>query len=567
MYPLKQRCISRLRDSNKTMSFLRKRESRGLSGWLLLECLSLLLIVPGSILRGDQTASVKLYDPREYGASADGTTLDTKNIQAAIDDCHQAGGGIVGLHNGKFLSGTIFLKNNVVLNIQSGATLLGSKNLKDYPETVADYRSYTDNYTNKSLIYAEKAENISVIGRGVIDGQGKAFKGPYKVRPYLIRIIECKNVTFRDVTLRNSPMWGLHYLACENVVTDGVTIHSRVNHNNDGIDIDSSQNVRIANCNISSGDDAIVLKSTSDLPCKNITITNCVLSSHCNAIKTGTESNGGFQNITISNCTLYDTRLAGIALELVDGGLFDRVTVSNINMDNVRGGIFLRLGNRARPYLSKGPGGSKGTFTPLAGAKPPGMGAMRNIIIANVQAAGLDSTGCSITGLPGHNIQNLTLQNIRLQFAGGGSADLVDKIVPENENKYPEYRMFGDLPAYGFYVRHAENIRFNHVEVSFDKPDHRPALVCDDIKELKLFDFDAQSTSQTKSLIILKNTDGDLIHACRPQKTETAFLYVEGEKTKNISLINNDLRRVKTILQKTKDLPETAVQILHNLMP
>jgi len=505
----------------------------------------------------DMAASAKLYDPRQFGAVANGTTLDTKAIQTAIDECHQAGGGTVILQNGKFLSGTLVLKSNVVLYIRSGAVLLGSKNLEDYPRTICEYRSYTDNYTNKSLIYAEKAENISVIGSGTIDGQGKAFKGPYKVRPYLIRIIQCKNVTFRDVTLRNSPMWGLHYLACDNVVTDSITIHSRVNRNNDGIDIDSCQGVCIANCQISSGDDAIVLKSTSDRPCKNITITNCILSSNCNALKMGTESNGGFQNISISNCTFYDTRLAGIALQLVDGGILDRVTISNINMENVRGGIFLRLGNRARPYLSQEPGGSK----------LPDMGAMRNIIISNVQATGIDSTGCSITGRPGHNVENVTLENIRLQFTGCASADLADKKVPENEKKYPEYNMFGALPAYGFYVRHARNIRFDHVELSFDKPDHRPALVCDDVSELKLFDFDAQSSPQAKSLIVLKNTDGAFLHACRPQKTETAFLIIEGEKTKNISLINNDLRRVKTIIQRTKEVPETAVQILNNLTP
>ena len=157
----------------------------------------------------------------------------------------------------------------------------------------------------------------------------------YKSRPYLIRMINCRNILLRDVTIMNSPMWVQHYLKCEDVNIDGIKVDSRVNHNNDGIDIDGCQRVRISNCDIVSGDDAIVLKSTLDIPCKNITITNCVLSSDCNAFKLGTETNGGFQNIVFSNCTIYDTPLAGITLQMVDGGTLERVSVSNITMNNV----------------------------------------------------------------------------------------------------------------------------------------------------------------------------------------------------------------------------------------
>lgn len=449
--------------------------------------LSFLAIGPDA-LAGSQSAK-GIFDVRDYGAIGDGATLDTKAIQSAIDACVQSGGGKVYLHSGTFLSGTIYLKSNITLYIEAGAVLLGSTDLKDYPVTVPEYRSYTDNYTDKSLIYAEKAENISIAGRGVIDGQGGSpsfkFGRPsrehYKKRPFIIRIIECKNVSIRDVTIQNSPMWVQHYLACENVLIDGITVRSVVNQNNDGIDIDSCVNVRISNCNIISGDDAIVLKSTSDRPCKNITITNCVLSSRCNALKMGTESNGGFQNITISNCTLYDTRLAGIALELVDGGVFDKVIVSNITMDNVKGGIFIRLGNRARPFTAKGPGGSAGTFTVEEGSVMPGMGSMSNIIISNVQATGIGVVGCSITGLPNFPIENVTLENIRIKYEGGGSREDAAKKVPEKADSYPEFSMFGVLPAYGFYIRHVKNLRLSRVDLEFAGTDHRPALVLDDV--------------------------------------------------------------------------------------
>jgi polygalacturonase len=154
-------------------------------------------------------------------------------------------------------------------------------------------------------------------------------------------MIECHRVTLRDAALLNSAMWGQHYLACEDALLDGPTVDSVVNANNDGLDLDSCRGVRVANCRITSGDDAIVLKSTAPRPCQEITITNCVLSSHCNAFKCGTESTGGFFDITVPNCVIHDTRLAGIALEAVDGGTRDGMSLSNIRMRQARGGIFL----------------------------------------------------------------------------------------------------------------------------------------------------------------------------------------------------------------------------------
>jgi len=520
------------------------------------------------ILFSGPLAEAKTFDVRTYGAVGDGKVLDTQAIQAAIDESAQAGGGIVCLSGGRFLSGTIYLKSNVALCIEAGAVLLGSKNLKDYPVTIAALRSYTDNYTDKSLIYAEKVENITLMGRGTIDGQGKFFEGPYKVRPYMIRLIECKNVTVEDLTLQHSAMWGLHCLACENVTIDGISIHSKVNHNNDGIDIDGCDKVRISNCEINSGDDAIVLKSTLDRVCKNIAVTNCVLSSNCHAFKCGTESNGGFQNITFSNSVIYDIGRAGIALELVDGGVFNRVIVSNINMIDVSGAIFIRLGNRARPYQAKqGQGGSSGTFTVPKGVKQPGMGSMSNIIISNVQAVGVSKIGCSITGLPGHPVENVTLENIRIRYEGGGSSEEAKREIPEYPEKYPNCKMFGVLPAYGFFVRHAENVRFQHIDLAFEQDDHRPALICDDVSQLKIFDFDAKSTASTQEVIRLENTNSVFIHGCQPQKTPTTFLRLEGERSRNVVLMNNDFTQVRNVWQKAKEVKENAVYSANNRNP
>ena len=411
-----------------------------------------------------------LINVREQGAAGDGALVDTKAIQQAVDTCATSGGGVVYFPPGKYLSGTVYLKSNVTLYLERGAVLLGSKDLSNYPVTVAQYRSYTDNYTERSLIYGENLENVGLGGQGTIDGQGAAFKGPYKVRPYMIRMIGCRNVEVSGVTLKDSPMWVQHYLACENVYLHGMTVASRVNANNDGIDIDSCDRVRIADCDISSGDDAIVLKSTSARPCRNVTVTNCVLSTACNALKLGTESNGGFENIAISNCAVYDTRLAGIALEIVDGGVMECVNVSGVTMNKVGAPVFVRLGNRARPFQE--------------GTGKPGMGRLRNVIISNVQATGAGKTGCSITGLPKHLVEHVTLENVRLWFDGGGTREDAQRAVPELPDKYPEFSMFGVLPAYGFYCRHARKLTFHNVEVYAAGEEARLPLVTEDVEDV-----------------------------------------------------------------------------------
>lgn len=455
-------------------------------------------------------------DVTAWGATADGKTLSTAAIQRAIDHCAAQGGGTVYFPPGRYLTGTLVLRSHVALWLEGGAVLLGSTRLEDYPELVPEFRSYTDCYTNKSLIYAEKAEQIAILGRGVIDGQGKAFSGSYLRRPYLIRLVECRGVRLRDVSLQWSPMWTVHLLASDDVLIDGVRIQTLppVNRNNDGIDVDSCQDVRIANCHIQTQDDALVLKSTSPRPCRNIAVTNCFLSSHCNAFKLGTESVGGFQNIVMSNCVIAETRLAGIALETVDGGDFDGVSISNVSMRDVRGtAIFIRLGNRGRSYWIARPGDDAQDAPP-----PPGIGRMRNILISNVQASGIGPTGCSITGLPGAPVEGVTLSNVRLQFSGGGTAEDAARLdVPEAEAVYPEFSQFGTLPAYGFYCRHVENLRLDNLELSYEQADARPALVFDDVRRLAISGLSAKAGSRGDCLVRLVRVEGAIVRGCRAQ--------------------------------------------------
>jgi polygalacturonase len=479
------------------------------------------------------------FNVAQHGVTADGKTVCTQAIQALVDRCATQGGGTVYFPPGQYLSGTIVLKSNVTLQLESGATLLGSTNLTDYPAHVPEYRSYTDSYTDKSLIYAEKAEGIAIVGGGVIDGQGGSLRGTYKGRPYLIRLIECSHVRLRDVTLQRSAMWTLHLLASDDVVADSLRINTLppINHNNDGIDVDSCRYVRIANCYIDTEDDAIVLKSTSPRPNEHITITNCVLQSRCNAFKMGTESIGGFRNIAVSNCAIYSTGLSGIALETVDGGDLDGVSINNLAMRGAMGNaIFVCLGNRARPYWVARPGDKPGDAPPT-----PGMGKMRNIVISNVQATGVKGIGCLITGLPGHAIENVTLSNIRLRMAGGGTSQQAARLdVPEDERGYPEFTVFGTLPAYGLYCRHASNVRLDGVDLSVADDDARPAVVCQDVRQLDLCGLLAQAAPQSECLVRLRGIDGALVHGCL-QPAPLRRMIDQSEDCRGVEVIGNAL--------------------------
>ncbi|MFV2067879.1 MAG: glycoside hydrolase family 28 protein, partial [Pirellulales bacterium] len=399
------------------------------------------------------------HDIRDHGAVGDGKTIDTGAIQAAIDACGKEKGGTVFFPPGRYLSGTIRLKSHVTLRLATGAVLLGSTRVDDYPVIQASQASWTDRYCCRALIWADGLEDIAIVGRGTIDGQGAEFKDKrptqqdldaieavwqgaaryrpkprYANRPYIIRMIGCRRILIEGITLRDSPMWMQHYLNCDMIVVRGIRVYNHCGANNDMIDIDGCHDVVIADCFGDTDDDALTFKSTADRLTENVTVTNCVLSSHCNAIKMGTESHGGFRNIAISNCVICPSKdreamggrangLAGIALEMVDGGTLDGVTISNITMVGQTVPIFLRLGNRARTYTKDAP-------------RPP-VGTFRNIAINNIVATGAGDIGCSITGLPGHAVEHVSMTNIRIAFAGGGAAPAAHAVVPEHPGKYP----------------------------------------------------------------------------------------------------------------------------------
>jgi polygalacturonase len=434
-------------------------------------------------------AAERVWTPQTFGAKADGVTLDTRAVQAAVDAAAAAGGGTVRLAEGIYLSGTLMLKSGVTLRIDGSAVLRGSADIADYPSITpqADFL-YRTRFT-KSLIYAERQTGIGLEGQGVIDGQGTLFparKGDDGGRPYLIRFSECTNVAVRGVALVNSARWCSHVLACSGVTIERVTIRNRIRENRDGLDIDSCDGVRIRDCDIYSGDDAIVLKSTVfGRPCRDVKVWDCRLSGAPSCLKLGTESQGGFEDIEFRDCFCYDAR-DGICVEEVDGGVCRNVAVSNIVLRNVETPIFIRLGNRANP---------------IPGHDKPDMGKMREIEVAHIRAEGAGALGCSVTGIPGHPVEGVTLRDIRIRFAGCGTDGDGARQIPEREASYPKGTMFGTLPAYGFFVRHVNGLKMADISMAFDGQEARPAMILDDVSGFEASGFDAQVQAGVEKIV------------------------------------------------------------------
>lgn len=504
-----------------------------------------------------------VYNIKDFGSVSGKEVLNTAAIQKTIDACAETGGTVY-IPPGQYLSGSLNMKSNVVLHIASGATLLGSTDIEDYEEHIPNIRSYNDIFLKHSLIYGEDLENITITGQGIIDGQGGAFKittnkkpDRYKNRPYIIRFVDCKNVLVENITLRNSAMWMQHYFVCEDLVVRGIRVYNHCNKNNDMIDIDGCKNVIVSDCIGDTDDDALCIKSTGGHASENITVTNCVLSSHCNAIKMGTESHSGFKNITISNIVIKpssdrdiiygrENGISGITLGCVDGGELEGVIISNIRMHGPETPICLRLGNRGRIYQK--------------GMEKPEIGSFRDVIISNVIATGAGQIGCSLTGLPDHPIKNVRLHNINIQYKGGGILADAHKAVPENEDHYPESDMFGILPAYGFFIRHAENIELKDINISFQKEEQRYALIADDVTNFDLVNFQAQGSISASGLIKLVNSKDVFITQSRVISHINTFLMLSGSKTERISVLGNVLSGADRSIHFDQGVPISVLE-------
>ena len=434
------------------------------------------------------------FNVQDYGAVGDGMTLNTVAIQKTIDEAAKLGGKVE-IPAGKFLTGTLHLRSNVELHLDQDAVLLGSSKRKDYEKVVWH-----------CLLSADKIHDIKITGEGTIDGQGAELAkdvlhmvatGEVKIppkgwrpseldRPEIIEMNSCKNVDVTGVTIKNSCCWVQTYRDCENLFINEVKVESRAYWNNDGIDILDCKKVKIFFSDFNCGDDGICLKSDrANSRCEDVAISNCNIVSSASAIKFGTSSHGGFKDVTIRDCTVRDTFRSVVAIESVDGATIENIDIGNVVAKHTGNAFFVRLGHR--------------------NLKAP-VGRVRNIFLHDFDVevpAGRPDMGYAFKGpqfsephniepssIVGHKefpIENVRLERIKIRYPGGGSQAIANvpvtnlSKVPERAEEYPEFTMFGELPAWALYARHVNGLTIRDFIVTRDQADYRPAFVLDDV--------------------------------------------------------------------------------------
>lgn len=488
------------------------------------------------------------------GAKPDSNSNNTAVIQSAIDQCFLAGGGRVFIPAGKYITGSLHLKSDVELHLESGAVIIGSIDPADYPQN------------DIALICSHGQKNISVTGMGSINGRGNSEvwqRGDNAAgRPKIIFFIDCQDVLVEGITLTNAAFWVSDYRGCNYVKINKVKIYSYGNHNNDGMDIDS-RNVVVSDCIVETDDDALCFKShTHDRPCENVAVTNCVLASNCNAIKFGTASHGGFRNISVTDCVIKrpaedqirqwhkhlegidsgHTVISGIALESVDGGIMDQVKISDIIMEGVQTPIFIKLGDRQRYN------------------EVPGQ--LKNVQINNIVARNASLISSSITGFPGHYIDNISISNIQITYRGGGTRKHYEYEPPENEKGYPENRMFGHfLPSYGFFIRHVKNLVLNNIHLSLAETDYRSVIRMEDIEDVKISGLQADNPASEAPIFEITNGKNIIISDTWDWEKHDKFLSLD-KKSKGIIIMNNDLSNFSKIAEPYQ---KEQVKLINNV--
>ncbi len=461
---------------------------------------------------------MKAYSVLDFGAVADGKTLNSAAVQRAVDVCSKDGGGKIVFPKGEYVLGTIFLKSNVHIVLEKDALIFGSENFSDFaPQETVDYPLYQDHshsYFNCALLVGLGCDNISISGEGSIDMRSvwdeDSTRGiNHKIMSHrgakCISLKECNNVRISGIGIYNATDLAVYFAGCKNVEIFELDVRVYI----DGISPDNCDGVKIYDCTVEAGDDAIVLKSSYTLnryeDCQNVEVYNCKLKSRCTALKFGTESNNSFKNVYVHDCDIYETRITGIGIESVDGAVIDNIIIKNIKMWNVNAPLFIHLGKRLR-----GPEGTE-------------IGQIKNVTLENITATGpytpyecvawsyesyknndfyqdhhifgkSDSFDgmeydenwqmtSNICGLVGHPLKNITLKNIRLELEGGVQDFNAD--VPEECEAYPEVYIYGKiLPASGIYCRHIEGLTVEDLVVKTERADVRLPLVCEDVKDL-----------------------------------------------------------------------------------
>jgi hypothetical protein len=482
------------------------------------------------------------FNIADFGARNDGITLNTAAIQQAIDAAHKAGGGVVLVPRGRFLCGVIHLKSNVRLHLHEEAVLLAS----------TDRSHYGPSMQASPWILTEDAKQVAITGGGLLDGQCDALiqdiyvklrsgslqdpewkrfnpwhqrRPSERNRPRMIEFRRCDSVTIRGVRIQNGTSWIQDYRECSRVLIEGIDVLSNTFLNNDGIDLTDCKDAIVRNCRVNAADDGICLKSSNrKLGCENILVENCSVRSSASAIKLGTASHGGFRNITVRDIRIHDTYRSAVAIESVDGGDVEDVHVSDIRAVNTGNALFIRLGHRnadsaqgrmrrvtIRDMRVEVPRGKpdKGYFMEgpelliASGDDPerihPGTGMPiwhHYGIDTNARKYPHNVFPSSVTGIPGYPVEDVVLEDIEIIYEGGSERtineikpDEAEARIPEAVSSYPEFSMFGELPAWGLFSRHVEGLRISDVRIRSIHPDHRMPLLFMDTKSMRMKDM------------------------------------------------------------------------------
>jgi Pectate lyase superfamily protein/Glycosyl hydrolases family 28 len=514
-----------------------------------------------------------VFNVKEYGATGKKDDNALSAIQRAIDVCASAGGGMVYLPPGEYSSGQIRLRSHVRFHLEAGATLFAS----------TDSSQYQKGHW-AALLYGEDLENISIEGRGTLDGQseyswrlddlddayirdnasmmkalGRALMRPFPkgfpaetVFPRMVLLLRCKDVRISGLSFVRSRSWNIHPYACERLVIDGVYIHSSLKEGvwADGIDPDGCKDVRISNSTVETGDDALVFYSSDAYgppqPCEDVTVTNCRLSSASSALKFVDGNLTSIRKVVIDNCIITSSN-RGIAFMVFNKGYVSDVVLSNLTVETQAFDWYwwgdadpihfnIKRLSEIDPKRSRD--------------QDPPMGAIRNVLLRNIIARGKGSS--MINGHPESWLENVSLENVRLFLSADPDAPLQKAV-------------------HAMKFRWARNLKLKDVEVIWDKPESdkwQSALYLEDIRGLEVDGFagkPAKSNSEIPA-IVLGQVEDAVIRNARVREGTTVFLEVSGDRSDGIVLHSNDLRQARIPYRIKPQTRKGAVHMSNNVV-